>query len=127
MNQIFVLNSHKIKTTLFQIVDIILGTSGYTIIFFHKFWHIIEKPIVALLLINFVTRKLPKHMNDSIICLISEDTTPKSFQLVLPLVLCNVLMKIVYKALANKLKSIMVKLTDKFQASFILGHPLHIT
>lgn len=67
-----------------------------------------------------VGRLIP-GMNEAIICLIPKGDAPESLNQFRPISLCNVLLKIVSKIIANRLKPIMTKLTNRFQSSFIPG------
>lgn len=60
-------------------------------------------------------------LNEALICLIPKGDTPYSLNQFRPISLCNVLLKVVSKIPANRLKLLMSKLTNHFQSSFILG------
>lgn len=69
----------------------------------------------------FSSEKLFHGLNEAIICLTPTGNSPESLHQFRPISLCNVLVKIVSKILANRLKPLMPKLTGRYQASFVPG------
>lgn len=65
--------------------------------------------------------KLTPGLNEAIICLIPKEDVPESLTQFRPIFACNVILKLVSKILANKIKPLMDKLTGIYQASFIPG------
>lgn len=61
-------------------------------------------------------------MNESLICLIPKCASPSTLNQFRPISLCNVLMKVVSKLLATRLKPMMIKLTGICQSRFIPRH-----
>lgn len=110
----------EIQAALFQMsVDKAPGPDGFTTAFFQKYWHVAEKPVVESLLEVFRTSVLPMGLNESIICLIPKCQALETLNHFRPISVCNVLVKIISKAIANRLKPMMHKLTGASQASFI--------
>lgn len=71
--------------------------------------------------IRFLVGRILSGLNEALICLIPKGDTPYSLNQFRPISLCNVLLKVVSKIPANRLKLLMSKLTNHFQSSFILG------
>lgn len=72
-------SSIEIRATLFSMVaDKAPGLDGYTTGFFQKIWHIVEKPVVSLILKIFLTGSVPAELNQSINCLIPNVIGPVS-------------------------------------------------
>lgn len=69
----------------------------------------------------FQLGNLTPDLNKAIICLILKGEAPTSLNKFRPISLCNVLLKLVSKILANRIKPLMLKLTGVHQASFISG------
>lgn len=63
-------------------------------------------------------------INDTLICLIPKEEVPRNMSQFQPISLYNVIVKTVYKIIANKLKPFMIQLTEKYQSSFILGRSM---
>lgn len=72
----------------------------------------------------FIRGKLSFGLNDSLICLLSKMTHPEDFSQFSPISLCNVLVKLISKVLANRLKLLMFKLAGKCKLSFIPGRTM---
>lgn len=82
--------------------------------------------MVGLSIVTFVQSvfrlgRVPLDVNTSVICLIPKVEYPKSLTQFRPISLCNVIVKIVSKILANRLQLVMSAVTGPFQSSFILG------
>lgn len=58
-------------------------------------------------------------INDTLICVIPKEEVQENMSQFQPVSLYNVIVKTVYKILANKLKPFMIQLTEKYQSSFI--------
>lgn len=67
--------------------------------------------------------KLVLEINEVLICIIPKGDTLESLNQFRHISLCNVLVKVVTKIHANRLKSLMTKLIRQTQASFIPGDP----
>lgn len=92
--------------------------------FFQQYWHIVGNTIIRAVRDMFDTSRLSGRLNASLICLIPKGKAPDRLSQFRPISLCNVLVKVVSKILANRLKPLMAKLTGLFQASFIPGRSL---
>lgn len=71
--------------------------------------------------------RLSLGLNTALICLMPKHEVPELLSKFWPISLCNVLVKVVMKVLANRLKPVMIKLTGQYQASFIPGRSRWIT
>lgn len=71
--------------------------------------------------ICFLVGRILSGLNEALICLIPKGDAPYSLNQFRTISLCNVLLKVVSKIPANRLKLLMSKLTNHFQSSFILG------
>lgn len=112
----------EIKEAIFHMpADKAPGPDGYTSAFFQKFWPLVEQPLTGFLLEIFRTGLLPEGLNESVIYLLPKCTAPSNLNQFRPISLSNVLVKVVSKVLATRLKPLMNKLTGPFQTSFIPG------
>lgn len=60
-------------------------------------------------------------MNKTVISLIPKQSPPECMAQFRPISLCTIVVKIISKIVANRLKSLMLKLTAPNQVSFVLG------
>lgn len=75
--------------------------------------------VVRFVLLFFETGKLPEGTNDALVVMIPKVTKPESITQFRHISLCNVLFKIITKAMVGRLKSMMSKLIGPAQSSFI--------
>lgn len=97
------------------------GPDGFPPCLFQKYWHILGDLITLAIQDMFRMGKLTPGLNEAIICLLPKQEALDSLAQFRPISLCNVLLKLVSKILANCLKPLMSKLTGASQASFIPG------
>lgn len=67
----------------------------------------------------FRTGMIPEHMNQSVICLLPKQQQPDSISQFRPICLSNVVIKIVTKVIANRLKRTIGDLSGEGHAGFI--------
>lgn len=89
--------------------------------FIQKFWNWVGNSIVSFVLEVFSRGKVPTAMNESIICLLPKQYPPEDMSKFRPICLSNVIIKIVTKVIANRVKRVMKNLIGVCQASFIPG------
>lgn len=77
--------------------------------------------MVRFVLLFFETGKLPEGTDDALVVLILKVMKPESITQFRPISLCNVLFKIITKAMVGRLKGMMTKLIGPAKSSFIPG------
>jgi len=90
-------------------------------LFYHKYWDIVGKDILSFSLNVLNHGHYPDHItltNISLIPKLNHPSTPSDFR---PISLCNVMMKIITKTLANRIKIILPKIVDEAQSAFLPG------
>jgi hypothetical protein len=97
------------------------GPDGLPALFFQKFWHVVGRDVKNLVLGILNNNKSPEFINSTFIVLIPKGKNPKSPKDYRPISLCNVVMKIVTKALANRIKPILPEVIDVEQSGFVQG------
>jgi len=97
------------------------GPDGLPALFFQKYWHIVGREVQDLALSILNTGEQPHDINKTFLVLIPKGknpSTPKDFR---PISLCNVVMKIVTKAITNRLKHTLGDVIDIEQNAFVQG------
>ena len=84
------------------------GPDGMNPPFFQQFWHVIGKDVCGSCLDVLSNSKIPEGMNDTQIVLIPKKKV-QSLGDLRPISLCNVIYKIVAKAMVNRLKQLLPK------------------
>lgn len=80
------------------------GLDGMTPAFFQKHWGIVGQDIVQLVKHFFLTGEVPRELNETNIVLVPKKNNPSTLSELRPIALCNVVMKIITKVIANRLK-----------------------
>jgi hypothetical protein len=97
------------------------GPDGLPAIFYHTYWEIINKDVINTVLQVLNNKEDPSPLNDTYICLIPKNkdpTHPGDFR---PISLCNVILKIITKTMANRLKLILPDVISQNQSAFVPG------
>jgi len=92
---------------------------GLSALFYQKHWDIVGADILDFTLDILNNRGSPHNINNTFISLIPKvntPTTPFDFR---PISLCNVILKIITKTMANKIKFILPNITNDFQSAFV--------
>ncbi|XP_058783591.1 uncharacterized protein LOC131658300 [Vicia villosa] len=101
--------------------SIVNNPDGLPGLFFQKYWHIVGEDVKRMVLEILNGDKDPTDMNRTFITLIPKcknPTSPKDFR---PISLCNVVMKLVSKTIANRVKMVLPNIIDKEQSAFVQG------
>lgn len=110
----------EVKNALFQMhPDKAPGPDGMTPAFFQKHWNIVGRNIVELTVQFFEKGEIMPGLNDTNIVLIPKKKNPTLVTELRPIALCNVLMKIITKVLANRLKVVLNTVVSDSQSAFI--------
>lgn len=96
---------------VFQMADKAPRPNGFPPSFFQQFWPIIGESLVNFIQYTFQICCVPREANETLICLIPKVNFLKSLSQLRPISLCNVIIKIISKVLANRLQPLMSKLT----------------
>lgn len=100
--------AHEIKVAVQQMrKHKALRPDGLPVQFYQKFWPVVGEAVTEFALDIFRTGKIPTEMNESLICLIPKQHQLETIMQFRPIYLSNVVMKIISKVIANKLRSIM--------------------
>ena len=97
------------------------GVDGFNGGFYRTAWHIIVKDLLGGVNNFLKSGSLLRQVNHILLCLIPEKVITALAEDYRPIVLCNVVYRILSKLLANRLKPLMPKLIDMNQSAFIPG------
>lgn len=95
------------------------GPDGLNPAFYQKFWHLIGNDISDGYRLWLQQGTFPPSLTDTLIVLIPKVQNPEYIKDFLPIALCNVLYKIVAKALANRFKSVLPVIISENQSAFV--------
>jgi hypothetical protein len=97
------------------------GPDGLPAIFYHTYWEIINKDVINTVLQVLNNKEDPSPLNDTYICLIPKKKNPTHPGDFRPISLCNVILKIITKTMANRLKLILPDVISQNQSAFVPG------
>lgn len=100
------------------------GPDGFTIDFFHHCWDLIKKDVWEVVEESRTSVVVIPTLNATFLTLILKEervTNPKQFR---PIVLCNVIYKIITKVVANRLKPILTHVISKEQEGYVEGRQI---
>ncbi|XP_074323477.1 uncharacterized protein LOC141660391 [Apium graveolens] len=112
----------EVKMVIFNMhPDKAPGPEGMTPAFFQKNWSVIGRDVVEIVRQFFETGNLIDNINMTNIVLIPKKKNPSKLTELRPISLCNVVMKIITKVLANRLKKVLDSIISDSQSAFLPG------
>ncbi|KAL0373643.1 UNVERIFIED_CONTAM: hypothetical protein Sradi_3280000 [Sesamum radiatum] len=97
------------------------GPDGMPPVFFQNHWHIIKTDVINCVFNILHDRVLDPKLNYTHIVLIPKNHKPELITHFRPISLCNVIMKITTKCIANRLKPLLDKIIAPTQSVFVPG------
>lgn len=89
--------------------------------FFQRYWHIVGDDVYKVLKHFFSTSEILQGLNNTNIVLIPKKKNPAEVGDLRHIALCNVLMKIITKVMANRMKGLLNMVITDTQTAFIPG------
>ncbi|XP_075665344.1 uncharacterized protein LOC142635008 [Castanea sativa] len=97
------------------------GLDGLHAGFFQRFWMVVGESVKFEVKKIFRMKKIPEHLNKTLIALIPKQLGLESINHYRPISLCNTIYKIVTKVLVNRKKHLMPTLVSPSKTVFIFG------
>lgn len=94
---------------------------GLPACFYKNYWPEIGSDVVQTVLDVLNNNRSAVHMNHTLLALILKTKAPTQIEQFRPISLCNVVYKLVSKALANRLKPILDSIISFTQSAFVPG------
>lgn len=97
------------------------GPDGFSPGFFQRYWHVVGEDVTNSVLAVLNEGADPTEVNKTFICLIPKVKEPEHPKDLRPISLCNVVMRIVTKCIANRMKPILEEVVGEQQSAFLPG------
>ena len=92
--------------------------------FFQNYWDVVSDDVTAACLFNLNNGVMPSGLNSTSIVLVPKVNSPERMSDLRPISLCNVIYKIMAKAVANRLRIIIPSIISDTQSAFIHGRSI---
>ena len=100
------------------------GPDGFQALFYQKNWSLVAPKVYDMTLEVLEGKGLPSTLNETFLVLLPKKEKPELPSQYRPIGLCNVAYKIITKAIVNRIKPLMPKLTSCTQTSFVPGRQI---
>jgi hypothetical protein len=111
----------EISDAIFQIGPIKAhGPDGFHVRFYQKNWDLLHGDVIPEVKHFFTTGIMP-GVNDTLVVLIPKIENPMEPKDYRPIGLCNVLCKVVFKCLVNRLRPMIEDVISENQSAFVPG------
>lgn len=119
------ITSEEVKIAIFSMhPEKSPGVDGLNPTFFQTYWSIVGMDMTVFCQNFFSTGELMDDVNRTLVCLILKIKEPKRMTDQRPISLCNVLMRILSKVMANRLRGCLQDLISDKQSAFVEGRLL---
>ncbi|XP_059073624.1 uncharacterized protein LOC131874320 [Cryptomeria japonica] len=110
----------EVKVAVFSLhSDKALGPDGFPVRFFQNCWEFIKTDLCKVIEKVRMKGKFVKELNNIVIVIIPKKVGENKFEDYRPISLCNAVYKIIMKAIANRLKKILLKIISIEKNKFV--------
>lgn len=102
------------------------GSDGFHASFYQKAWQVVGQSVFKQADMFLKSGMMAEGMNDTLIALIPKNNCSTSASQYRLISLCNVIYKIITKAMTNRIKPILRKLIGQEQSSFVPGRQITV-
>ena len=95
--------------------------NGMNALFYQKFWNIVGDSVISAVLDFLSTSSTVPGINHTNIVLIPKVKNPEKMNDFRPISLCNVIYKIIFTVLANRLKQVIPQIISPTHSAFVPG------
>ncbi|GJS41527.1 reverse transcriptase domain-containing protein [Tanacetum coccineum] len=125
MNMVREITSEEVKGVIFSMGnEKSPGPDGFIAVFFKEAWDIVGLDVINAVKEFFISGKLLKEINHTIIALIPKVPSPTRINDYRPISCCNVLLKCITKIISNRLKDCLKHLVSINQSAFVPGREI---
>ncbi|KAL6125577.1 hypothetical protein ACLB2K_073633 [Fragaria x ananassa] len=101
------------------------GEDGFSTRFYQAYWEIVEDEVSNRCLQVLNEGASVKDLNHTLLALIPKIENPQGVADFRPISLCNVLYKLISKAMVNRMKLILPEVISCYQSAFVPGRCIH--
>jgi hypothetical protein len=97
---------------------------GFTVEFFKSYWEVVKHDVYRVVEDSRRSASILKALNATMITLIPKENEAKTPDRYRPIVLCNVVYKLISKVIENRLKPLLPTLVSQEQVGFVEGRQI---
>jgi len=97
------------------------GPDGFQCIFCKKYWYLVGEDIFQWVKIAFRTGYFDPALSDTLISLIPKIEPPNAYKNFRPIIICNIVYKIITKVWVHRLRPILDTIIGPYQSCFLSG------
>ncbi|KAL8150827.1 hypothetical protein V2J09_020635 [Rumex salicifolius] len=98
-----------------------LGSDDFQPIFYHRCWEHVGESVILEVRRFFTSSRMPMGMNETYITLIPKTSNSVNVNQFCPIILCNVIYKIITKKITNRLQKTLSNLIGPTKSGFLPG------
>ncbi|GLT41441.1 hypothetical protein SLA2020_155070 [Shorea laevis] len=97
------------------------GSDGFQAYFYQNNWEVVGPSICNFVKQAFQTGCFDEQLNETLLCIIPKIDQLERLNLLRPISLCNVVVKIITKIMVNKIRPLLTTIVSPTQSSFLPG------